>query len=628
MVLSTRRSRHELATKVAGALFAVFALVLQPIVALNVPAAFATTGTVVINEFNANNEPNDWVELYNPTPGDVTLTGWYLRDNTEGNSNKLLLSGTLAAGSWASFEYANKLNTGNDAVRLFDASNTLVDSITYGGAGFIATPGVGQYAARATDGAAAWEIRSVASKTATNNAAPTPPPAPVLPLADTTKPSGEVASSAAVMNNSGTITVSGHDDSGIKKISFVTEGEGSGQPYKVWNVAGAPVSEEVSVNLASLTNGTYANGTHTIKASIEDMAGNIKVLPLLSFRVDNTRPVIEVKSSSVGDVDAKQFSDVSFKLKDNYQADKYILNAGEAHEWVRDFTNNAYSDANFGNIKSHLVQGTNTITLYDVAGNSTVYEFTYDTVAPSVPTLLSPVDGAIVNASTPVANDWEFSGDSVHHYIYESYNLNEDGTCNYGTSLDEFVGTDSQTAARTMDDGMKFCWRVRVIDAAMNVGEWSDAWFMTVDNSYVPPVEPEEPTEPTPETPGEEEPTLPAEEVDDNEVEVTNESDNVAPERLPSLRLPIANPTATTSGTTLTVVSQQTDTDTPEVLSATDKADSKKSAPLEDTADVLGANTTSNGLFGIAWYWWLAGIAVIVALWWMVTGMRRRGNEA
>ncbi|MBQ9012183.1 MAG: DUF5011 domain-containing protein, partial [Bacilli bacterium] len=43
-----------------------------------------------------------------------------------------------------------------------------------------------------------------------------------------------------------------------------------------------------------------------------------------------------------------------------------------------------WSDVNFNNIKSKLVYGINTITLKDIAGNETTYEFRYDNIAPEV----------------------------------------------------------------------------------------------------------------------------------------------------------------------------------------------------------------------------------------------------
>jgi hypothetical protein len=93
---------------------------------------------------------------------------------------------------------------------------------------------------------------------------------------------------------------------------------------------------------------------------------------------DTTAPTITVKAGYVGNLENKTFSNVSFQLHDANKVDKYVLNS-----FTSDFTNNNWSDANFQNIKSHLVQGSNTLTLYDVAGNSTSYSFTYDSVGPT-----------------------------------------------------------------------------------------------------------------------------------------------------------------------------------------------------------------------------------------------------
>lgn len=104
---------------------------------------------------------------------------------------------------------------------------------------------------------------------------------------------------------------------------------------------------------------------------------------------DTTLPVITVKGDEepaqkyVGNLDKKVFSKVSFKLYDNYGIYGYKLND---EEYTKVSLNN-WSDANFDNIKSRLNYGKNTITLKDVAGNETTYEFTYDNVAPVYKTL-------------------------------------------------------------------------------------------------------------------------------------------------------------------------------------------------------------------------------------------------
>lgn len=127
-----------------------------------------------------------------------------------------------------------------------------------------------------------------------------------------------------------------------------------------------------------------------------DVAGNSTKY---EFVLDTTAPKITVKSGYVGDLDDKIFSNVSFKLQDSVMADKYILNGHEV-----DFTNNKNSDANFQNIKGKLVQGENTIVLYDVAGNSSSYTFTYDATKPAVKLNLNRsgylVSGGVTNSAS------------------------------------------------------------------------------------------------------------------------------------------------------------------------------------------------------------------------------------
>lgn len=127
-----------------------------------------------------------------------------------------------------------------------------------------------------------------------------------------------------------------------------------------------------------------------------DVAGNSTTY---EFVLDTTAPKITVKSGYVGDLDDKIFSNVSFKLQDSVMADKYILNGHEV-----DFTNNKNSDANFQNIKGKLVQGENTIVLYDVAGNSSSYTFTYDATKPAVKVNLNRsgylVSGGVTNSAS------------------------------------------------------------------------------------------------------------------------------------------------------------------------------------------------------------------------------------
>ena len=87
-----------------------------------------------------------------------------------------------------------------------------------------------------------------------------------------------------------------------------------------------------------------------------------------SVTYDRTAPTLTVKSDSVGV--EPYYTVISYKLSDNTLIDYYTINGYKA-----DVTNNKWGDANYGNLKSHLVAGENKITLYDVAGNKTVKTF-------------------------------------------------------------------------------------------------------------------------------------------------------------------------------------------------------------------------------------------------------------
>ena len=136
--------------------------------------------------------------------------------------------------------------------------------------------------------------------------------------------------------------------------------------------------EILGTNAAALTvnTSTWGEGVHQAKVTTRDKAGN-EASNTAQFTVDNTPPSIIVKDGFKGNKSERVFREVSFSLSDAYMLDKYVIN-----EHVSDFTNNKWSDANFQNIKQYLVQGENTLTLYDVAGNENTYTFTFDTQVP------------------------------------------------------------------------------------------------------------------------------------------------------------------------------------------------------------------------------------------------------
>ena len=130
---------------------------------------------------------------------------------------------------------------------------------------------------------------------------------------------------------------------------------------------------------------------------VRDRAGNIATY---EFVYDNVAPTITVKDGFVGNKDKNIYSNVSFKLYDEYEVEAYKINDTE----YVNVTPNKWSDANFDNIKSKLVYGKNTITLKDVAGNETTFEFVYDNVGPTI----TVKDGFVGNKDKKVYSNVSF----------------------------------------------------------------------------------------------------------------------------------------------------------------------------------------------------------------------------
>lgn len=139
---------------------------------------------------------------------------------------------------------------------------------------------------------------------------------------------------------------------------------------------------------------TFVDGDITLRVSnIEDKDRNSipdENGPTNGHRVfyDGTAPEIHVKGTEgyieekeenyVGNNEQDIYSKVSFKLEDNYKVVEYEIN----DTLITALTPSSITNANFINIKKYLVEGINTITVRDIAGNESTYTFTYDSIAP------------------------------------------------------------------------------------------------------------------------------------------------------------------------------------------------------------------------------------------------------
>ncbi|WP_144268131.1 DUF4978 domain-containing protein [Demequina sp. NBRC 110055] len=123
-------------------------------------------------------------------------------------------------------------------------------------------------------------------------------------------------------------------------------------------------THEATVNLP--------DGSYTVKYNAHDVAGNVSATGQAAFVVDTTAPTVTVKTGASFTVDNGDAYDVvSFKLYDSGKVDRVEINGV-----VKDLVNNAWSDVNTVRAGSlGAVAGSNTLRVYDVAGNVTTRTF-------------------------------------------------------------------------------------------------------------------------------------------------------------------------------------------------------------------------------------------------------------
>ncbi|WP_108719739.1 S8 family serine peptidase [Miniimonas sp. S16] len=113
------------------------------------------------------------------------------------------------------------------------------------------------------------------------------------------------------------------------------------------------------------------SGKYTVKYNAQDLAGNTSQTKTFSFTIDSTKPTVSVKGWPYTFGSRGVYSLVSFKLYDAGKIDKVSVNGV-----VKDLSNNTWSDLNFVRPGAFgAIRGTNTLVVYDVAGNTTTVTF-------------------------------------------------------------------------------------------------------------------------------------------------------------------------------------------------------------------------------------------------------------
>ena len=107
---------------------------------------------------------------------------------------------------------------------------------------------------------------------------------------------------------------------------------------------------------------------------------------------------------------------------------------------------------------------------------SVVRSFTVDTLAPSIPALLSPGDGGLVGTATPTL-DWADSADAS---AVEDYDVQVDDDPGFGSLNWSSIPVASTATTGALADGTWY-WRVRARDVLGNLSAWSVGRGFTVD---------------------------------------------------------------------------------------------------------------------------------------------------
>ncbi len=313
---------------------------------------------------------------------------------------------------------------------------------------------------------------------------------------DNTKPTVTLTSplpSSNVFNQTMDLVIDSTDNLALDRI--VGNIYKNGTLYRSTSVSISGLSGTHTIDLATVMAGNLPlpAGNYTLKYNAQDKAGNISTTKTFDFTIDITNPSFYVKGSAWGNSytpfsigNGNMFKIVSFKLYDANKIDKVSINGV-----VKDLSNNPWSDLN--NVKPGVfgaIEGTNTLVVFDVAGNTTQYEFVLDTTAPSVPTNGLP-HNSYLNTNNFYFN-WDSSTDNnpgpITYVFQASLSSSQvGGVLNSGV----WVNTSSSNPAQNplnlpqilsvgAPDGTWY-WQVKAIDQLGNESNWSEIWNVTLD---------------------------------------------------------------------------------------------------------------------------------------------------
>ncbi|MFL5347471.1 MAG: adventurous gliding motility protein AgmC [Hyalangium sp.] len=287
---------------------------------------------------------------------------------------------------------------------------------------------------------------------------------------DTTPPAAPVVSTPA----------NGSRTNNTKPVYTGTAEANSSVTVYVDNVLVGTTMADASGNWSFTQPTALSEGSHSVKATAKDAAGNVSAFSNTNtFTVDTTPPAAPVVVAPAnGSTTSNTTPAYTGTAEANSTVTVYVDNVAVGNTTADGSGNWSFTQPTALLEGSHSVKATAT----DVAGNISVFSntntFTVDLTPPSAPVVLTPANGSTSNNTTPAYTGTAEAGSTVTVYV---------DNVAVGTTTANASGAWSFTQPTALSEGSHSV-KATAKDAAGNVSVFSNTNTFTVDTT--PPAAP------------------------------------------------------------------------------------------------------------------------------------------
>ena len=229
------------------------------------------------------------------------------------------------------------------------------------------------------------------------------------------------------------------------------------------------------VTCSPASGSTFVLGTTGVVCNAIDAAGNHATSTTFNVTVeDTTAPVIVLTGSNPQIVQAgTTFTDLGAVAQD------------ASGNFAASSTNNV----NTGVFGTYTVTYTATDASGNVASSTTRTVNVVDTTAPTVPTIVSPLNNAVKKTIDVTKFDWtdvtDFSSPVTYSFQLATTNAtNPNGSFSFPTVTSNLLSTsEAASASSSISSDGDYYYITRAIDALGNTGSWSTPTKFTIDNT-------------------------------------------------------------------------------------------------------------------------------------------------